>query len=86
LAGGWYLIPYRDTVSDMAVDELQKVTVMLPRRLVEEATRGAGLGITPTIRKGLEALVATEALKRLRLRRGKVRFSIDVDELRRDRA
>ena len=57
---------------------------MLPKRLVEEATR-SGLGITPTIRKGLEAIVATEALKRLRLRRGKVRFSIDVDEMRRDR-
>ena len=67
----------------MASDELQKVTVMLPKRLAEEATRSVGLGITPTIRKGLEAIVATEALKRLR--RGKVRFSLDVDEMRRDR-
>ena len=69
----------------MTSDELQKVTVMLPKRLVEEATRSVGLGITPTIRKGLEAIVAIEALKRLRLRRGKVRFSLDVDEMRRDR-
>ena len=69
----------------MASEDLQKVTVMLPKRLVEAATRSVGLGITPTIRKGLEAIVATEALKRLRLRRGKVRFSIDVDEMRRDR-
>jgi hypothetical protein len=70
----------------MPHDELQKVTVMLPKRLVEDATRSVGLGITPTIRKGLEGLVAAEALKRLRLRRGQVRFSLDVAELRKDRA
>lgn len=70
----------------MPDDELQKVTVMLPKRLVEDATRSVGLGITPTIRKGLEGLVAAEALKRLRLRRGQVRFSLDVAELRKDRA
>ena len=70
----------------MTSDELRKVTVILPKRLVEEATRSIGLGITPTIRKGLESIVATEALKRLRLRRGKVRFSLDVEEMRRDRA
>jgi len=70
----------------MPHDDLQKVTVMLPKRLVEDATRSVGLGITPTIRKGLEGLVAAEALKRLRLRRGQVRFSLDVAELRKDRA
>jgi hypothetical protein len=30
--------------------ELQKVTVMLPRDLVEKAKRASGLGLTPTIR------------------------------------
>ncbi len=70
----------------MPDDELQKVTVMLPKRLVEDATRSVGLGITPTIRKGLEGLVAAEALKRLRLRRGQVRCSLDVAEMRKDRA
>ena len=66
-------------------EDMQKVTVMLPKRLLEDATQSIGLGITPAIRKGLEAIVAAEALKRLRLRRGKVRFSINVDELRKDR-
>ena len=66
-------------------EELQKVTVMLPKRLVEDATQSSGLGITPVIRKGLEGIVASEALKRLRLRRGKVRFSINIDEMRKDR-
>ena len=69
----------------MTSEEMQKVTVMLPKRLVEDATQSTGLGITPVIRKGLEGIVAMEALKRLRLRRGKVRFSINIDELRKDR-
>ncbi len=70
----------------MPQEDLQKVTVMLPKRLVDEATRSSGLGITPTIRKGLEGVVAAEALNRLRQRRGNVRFTIDVAEMRKDRA
>ncbi len=66
-------------------EELQKVTVMLPKRLLADATQSIGLGITPAIRKGLEGIVASEALKRLRLRRGKVRFSININEMRKDR-
>jgi hypothetical protein len=69
----------------MQKEEMQKVTVMLPKRLVEKATQGTGLGITPVIRQGLESVISAEALKRLRLRRGKVKFSINIDEMREDR-
>ena len=68
----------------MAQVEMQKVTVMLPKALVQRATRATGVGITPTIRKGLEAMAASEAYDHLRKLRGKVRLSIDVDDLRRD--
>jgi hypothetical protein len=68
----------------MALEEMQKVTVMLPKTLVQKATRATGVGITPTIRKGLEAMAASEAYERLRKLRGKVRLSINVEELRRD--
>jgi post-segregation antitoxin (ccd killing protein) len=64
--------------------EMQKVTVMLPRDLVERAKRASGLGITPAIRKGLEAVAATEAYEALRKLRGKERFSISLKELRGD--
>ena len=64
--------------------EMRKVTVMLPRDLVDRATKESGMGVTPTIRKGLEAVAASDAYQRILRRRGKVRFSIDVDELRRD--
>ncbi len=69
----------------MQKEEMQKVTVMLPKSLLDNATQMTGLGITPVIRKGLESVIASQALQRLRLRRGKVRFSIDIDELRKDR-
>src|ERR1041384_4420186 len=64
--------------------EMRKVTVMLPKDLVDRATRASGLGVTPTIRKGLQAIAASDAYERILRRRGKVRFTIDVDELRRD--
>jgi hypothetical protein len=63
--------------------EMQKVTVMLPRELVERAKRASGLGLTPAIRKGLETVAATEAYQALRRLRGKERFSISLEELRR---
>jgi len=64
--------------------QMQKVTVMLPRDLVARAKRVSGLGLTPAIRKGLEAIAATEAYEALRKLRGKVKFSIDLKDLRRD--
>jgi len=64
---------------------LRKVTVLLPRALVRSATSATGLGLTPTIRRGLEAVSAGAAYDRLRRRRGQVTFSIDVSALREDR-
>ena len=64
--------------------EMQKVTVMLPKDLVERAKRASGLGLTPAIRRGLEAVAATDAYETLRRLRGKERFSISLEELRKD--
>ena len=68
----------------MKQEQVRKVTVLLPKDLVERALAATGLGLTPTIRKGLEAVAATEAYEGLRRMRGKVKFSINVDELRED--
>ena len=73
-------MPYNGTVRESQ----QKVTVILPRALVEKATRASGVGLTPTIRRGLEAVIVSDAYRQLRESRGKVRLSIDVKELRRD--
>ena len=58
---------------------------MLPADLVKRATNATGLGLTPTIRKGLESIAAAEAFDGLRRMRGKVKLSLNVDELRQDR-
>lgn len=64
---------------------MKKVTVHVPADLLERAQRASGEGITPTIRRGLELLAASDAYRGLRQLRGKVKFTIDLDELRRDR-
>jgi len=67
-----------------AKEKLRKVTVMLPEELVKRATATSGEGLTPTIRRGLEKVVADDAYGRLRGLRGKVKFSLDFEQLRRD--
>jgi hypothetical protein len=69
----------------MPQQQMRKVTVMLPKDLVERATKATGVGLTPTIRKGLESVVLAGAYRRIRERRGKVHLTINVDELREDR-
>ena len=64
---------------------LRKVTVLLPADLVKRATKATGQGVTPTIRRGLESIAAGEAYDGLRRLRGKVKLSLNVDELRQDR-
>jgi hypothetical protein len=67
-------------------DELQKVTVQLPKDLLERATAASGEGLTPTIRKGLEAMAAGAAYDKLRRYRGQYKPDINLEELRQDRA
>ena len=69
----------------MPQQQMRKVTVMLPKDLVERATKATGVGLTPTIRKGLESVVVAGAYQRIRERRCKVHLMINVDELREDR-
>ena len=69
----------------MVREELQKVTVLLPKALVKRALEATGQGLTPTIRKGLEEITVARAYEELRKMRGKVSFSISADELRKDR-
>jgi hypothetical protein len=68
----------------MQKQELRKVTVMLPKDLLDRAVKASGQGVTPTIRKGLENIARADAYERILRRRGKVRLSLDVRELRRD--
>ena len=64
---------------------LKKITVLVPNDLLDRATRATGQGLTPTIRKGLEAMAATGAYAYFRRRRGKVAYALNVEKLREDR-
>jgi hypothetical protein len=62
----------------------KKLTIEVPKDLLERATAASGQGITPTIRRGLELVAASGAYARLRALRGKVKFGAKLSGLRED--
>ncbi|TAJ98427.1 hypothetical protein EPO44_11625 [bacterium] len=67
------------------MEQAKKITIQVPENLLHRAQKATGLGITPTVRQGLELLAASESYEKLRRLRGKVKFSIDLQALREDR-
>lgn len=63
----------------------QKITAHLPADLLHEAQSVTGKGITETLKIALTHLTHAHAYEDLRKMRGKIKFSIDLDELRKDR-
>lgn len=63
----------------------RKITVELPEELLKKAQRASGMGVTQTVRSGLELLAASDTYARLRQFRGKVRFSRTLAQLKDDR-
>lgn len=68
------------------METAKKITVQIPENLLKRAQKATGLGITPTIRQGLQLVAAGRAYGRLRRLKGKVKFSLDLKALREDRA
>ena len=64
----------------------RKITVQIPDELLTRAQQASGKGVTATVRDGLRLVAAAEAYKGLRRLRGKVKFSLDLERLREDRA
>ncbi|HXY52616.1 MAG TPA: hypothetical protein VEI01_24435 [Terriglobales bacterium] len=67
------------------MDTDRKITVEIPRGLLEKAQRASGTGITQTVRTGLQLVAASRTYARLRQLRGKVRFRRTLAELKADR-
>lgn len=63
----------------------QKITVEIPRDLLQRAQGETREGVTATVRTGLELVAAQRAYRGLRALRGKVKFSRDPATLRADR-
>ena len=64
----------------------RKITVHVDRELLAKAQKATRVGISETVRKGLELLAAGEAYDQLLKMRGKMKFSINLNELREDRS
>ena len=77
----WYRVWYIKCVMKTA----RKITVEIPPDLLEKAQRASGAGVTQTVRTGLQLVAASRTYARLRLLRGKVRFSRTPAELKSDR-
>lgn len=65
--------------------QTQKVTAHLPVKLLHEAQEVTGKGLTETLKIALEQLSRAHAYESLRNMRGKIDFTIEVNELRKDR-
>ena len=65
--------------------DTHKITAHLPVDLLRRAQEVTGQGVTETLKRGLEELTTADAYRRLRALRGKLKFSIDLEELRRDK-
>jgi post-segregation antitoxin (ccd killing protein) len=63
----------------------RKITIEVPVELLQKAQQATGVGITQTIRTGLQLVAASQAYDRLRQLRGKVRFSRTLAELKAER-
>ncbi len=66
-------------------EKTQKITAHIPVNLLQEAQSVTGKGITDTLKIALSQLARAHAYEDLRKMRGKIKFSIDVEELRKDR-
>lgn len=64
---------------------IRKITVEIPEPLLRKAQKQSREGVTGTVRRGLQLLAAAEAYEHLRRLRGAVRFSIDLNTMRKDR-
>ena len=74
-----------DTGTMASMGQTRKITVEIPEELLEKAQKQSRDGVTATVRQGLELLAAGEAYDQLAQLRGKVRFSIDLETMRKDR-
>ena len=74
-----------DTGIIRVMSAVRKVTVELPADLLRRAQKSSGEGVTSTIRRGLELVAAGRAYRDLRKLKGRVAFSVHLDDLRDDR-
>ena len=80
-----YLITALNAGIEYGMKPARKITVHVRGDLLDRAQKATRAGVSETVRKGLELLAASEAYDQLLKMRGKVKFSVDLTELRKDR-
>jgi hypothetical protein len=60
----------------------KKITANLPAKLLANAQKATGLGITETLVAGLRELERAQKRSALRGLRGQIRFELDLDKTR----
>ncbi len=63
----------------------RKITVEVSQDLLEKARQGSGLGITETVRSGVQLVAASLTYARILHLQGKIRFTRTLAELKADR-
>jgi len=69
----------------MTHEQTQKITAHIPVNLLHEAQAVTGKGITETVKIALNQLAHAGSYEALRKMRGKIKFSIDLEDLRKDK-
>ena len=64
-------------------ERTRKITVNVPARILENAVKVTGKGVTSTVIEGLEELDRRAKRSALRALRGKVKFELDLEDTRR---
>ncbi len=67
------------------MEDRRKITALVKSDLLAKAQRATRAGISETVREGLELLAANEAYSGLLKMRSKVKFSVNLSQLRQDR-
>jgi hypothetical protein len=65
--------------------EIQKITAHIPKDLLQAALNVTHKGITETIKVGLEQIAREKIYDNFRRHRGRVKFSINLNQLRKDK-
>jgi len=65
--------------------EMRKITIEVPEQLIASVQDDSKRGRTETVREALELMRQTQVQNQARKLRGKVKFSMTLDELRHDR-
>jgi hypothetical protein len=69
----------------MIHERTQKITAHIPVNLLHQAQAATKKGITETLKIALSQLARANAYEALHKMRGKIAFSIDIEDLRKDR-